>query len=524
VTCSNRPRPLAWAAIIVFMVFMTAAHAESIVVGLSMDVNNWNPARTTTSVDGGLIENVYEKLVDFDRQGNPTPALAVSWELIEPDVWRFDLRPDVTFTNGEPFNAAVVKHNLEFQRDDPELNARSWLQAIREVEIIDDLTVHIHTHGIAPELVNQLSWTGKMIPLEYGFTDSGYAPELNNAPVGTGPYKLVEWQKDNRIILEHNEDWWGPTPDVTRVEVRILPEAVTRTAALLSGEVDFIDNPNPSDLPRLRETPGIKVEVLTGQRVAYLYLDSFRDQGGAWPDNSPGLAAGEPNPLQDPRVRRAMYMAIDRDLIAEELHEGLVVPAYQTMLPSGAAFATDVQPPPYDPDAARELLAEAGYPNGFDLEVAALSGRLPRDEETVLVVADQWSQIGIDVSVTAMPITVASPLYREFRYSAGFQSWGALTMPGMSLAGMMGGEPDWGSQNHGRFQSPAIYAVLAELAQEADAERREALFAEIGELFMEEIPLIPLFYATNIRAMKDHLDYTSQGVELIYYKDITVRE
>jgi peptide/nickel transport system substrate-binding protein len=512
------------AAVLALLLPATAVGANSIVVGLSMDVNNWNPARTLTSVDGGLIENVYEKLVDFDREGNPIPALAVSWEMVEPELWRFDLRPDVTFSNGEPFNAAVVKHNLEFQRDDLELNARSWLQDIREVEIVDDLTVHIHTHGTAPELANQLSWTGRMIPLEYGYTDTGYAPELTNEPIGTGPYRLIEWQKDNRIVLEYNESWWGPAPDVTRVEVRILPEAATRTAALLSGEVDFIDNPNPSDIPRIRSTDGLKVEVLTGQRVAYLFVDSFRDQGGPWPDGSPGIAAGQPNPLQDARVRQAIYMAIDRDLIAEQLHEGLVVPAYQAMLPTSYAFA-DVEPHAYDPERARSLLAEAGYGDGFTLGMAALSGRLPRDEETVLVVADMLRQIGIDVSVEAMPITVASPLYREFRYSSGFQSWGALTMPGTSLEGMFGGDGDqvdWGSQNHGRFVHEVMDAVLAELGQEADPARREELFQQYGELFMQEVPNIPLFYATNIRAMRDNLEYTSQGIELIYYKDVTV--
>lgn len=518
---ASRPT-LRLAAVMALIAAFGLVSANTLVVGLSMDVNNWNPARTTTSVDGGLIENVYEKLIDFDQQGNPVAALAVSWEMIEPTVWRFDLRPDVSFTNGEPFNAAVVKHNLEFQRDDPELNARSWLQAIETVEIIDDLTVHIHTRGTAPELANQLSWTGRMIPLEYGYSENGYRPELTSAPIGTGPYKLVEWQKDNLIVLEYNTDWWGPQPDITRVEVRILPEATTRTAALLSGEVDFIDNPSPSDLPLLRQTPGLKVEVLTGQRVAYLFLDSYRDLGGAWPDASPGIATGQQNPLQDARLRRAIYMAIDRELIAEELHEGLVIPAYQLMLPTSYSFATDAEHPPYDPEGARQLMAEAGYADGFTLEIAALSGRLPRDEETVLVVADMLSQIGIRATVTGMPISVASPAYREFRYSAGFQSWGALTMPGMSMAGMIGGEPDWGSQNHGRFVSDAIYPILAELAQEADMDRRAGLFAELGERYMEEIPNIPLFYATNVRAMKDHLEYATQGVELIFYKDFKV--
>lgn len=500
--------------------------AESIVVGLSRDVNNWNPARTSTSVDGGIIENIYEKLVDFDREGNPIPALAISWESISPGVWEFRLRPNVRFTNGEPFNAAVVKHNLEFQRDDVEMGARSWLQSIVEVEIIDDLTVHIHTNGPAPELVNALSWTGRMIPLEYGYTERGYSYRLNSAPVGTGPYRLVEWVKDNRIVLEYNEEWWGPEPEVKRVEIRILPEAVTRTAALLSGEVDFIDNPNPEDIDRLRRTSGIHVAVLPAQRVAYLFMDSYREFGGTAPERSPGIAAGQPNPLMDARVRKAIYQAIDRELIADALHEGLVIPAYQIMLPTSYAFNNELTPPAYNPEEARQLLAEAGYENGFALEIISLRGRLPRDEETILFVASQLREIGIDASVRALAPTVAFEAYAKYDVSMGLQSWGALTMPGMSWEGIAYGAPErdyWGRQNHGRFSHDGINALINELAQATDLEARVQLFQQLGQLFMEEFPVIPLFYTTNIRAMKNHLIYDTQGVELIYYKDIDVR-
>lgn len=517
----HRPRRLVALAVTLVigqLLALALAQGASIVVGLSQDVNNWNPARTQTSVDGGLIENVYEKLVDFDQQGNPTPALAISWEAVEPTVWQFNLRPDVTFHNGEPFTAAVVKHNLEFQRDDIELNARSWLQDIVEVEIIDDLTVHIHTHGPAPELVNQLSWTGRMIPLEYGYENGTYSERLINEPVGTGPYRLIEWVKDNRIVLEYNQDWWGPQPDVTRVEVRILPEAVTRTAALLSGEVDFIDNPNPEDVPRIRAAPGLAVAVLTGQRVAHLWLDSSLESGG------PSFAPGEPNALRDPRVRRAISMAIDRELIAEELHEGLVVPAHQLMLPTTYAYA-DIEPTEYDPEAARELLAEAGYPNGFRLELGALSGRLPRDEETMLVIASMLADIGIQANVTPLSPTIAAASYREGQFSGGFQSWGALTMPGSSMYGMIGGDPEadvWGSQNYAKHYDEEIYALLDELAEATEVADRTALFQQLGEQVAEKVPTVPLYYVANIRAMKDNLRYETQGVELIFYKDVEV--
>jgi peptide/nickel transport system substrate-binding protein len=503
------------------------AFSETLIVGLSSDVNNWNPGRTSTSVDGGLIEHVYEKLVDFDLEGNPTPALAVAWRVVEPGLWEFQLRPDVTFTNGEPFNAAVVKKNLEFQRDDLQMGARSWLQDIVEVEVIDDLTVHIHTRGPAPELVNALSWTGRMVPLAHGFEANGeYSDRLLNEPVGTGPYRVTRWEKDNIIVLEYNEDWWGPRPDITRVEVRIQPEAVTRTAALLSGEVDFIDNPNPEDLDLIRRTDGLTVEVLSGQRVAYLFMDSLRSTGGAHPDGTPGIAAGQPNPLQDVRVRRALYQAIDRGLIAEELHDGLVLPAYLPILPSLYAFDPDIDPPTYDPEAARALLAEAGYPDGFDIQLTTFSGRLPRDEDTVLFIASQFQEIGVRASVDAYTFTVANQLYGAKEVTMGLQSWGALTMPGTSLEGLVGSYPDrdaYGRQNIGRYVNDDVNGLLAGLAAATDIDERTELFHEFSRVFLEDVPLLPVYYTTNVRAMRDRFQYAPQGVELIYYKDVKIR-
>ncbi len=353
---------VAFALAILAAFSVLGAPKDSIVVGLSADVNNWHAGWHNGSIEEGLVQNIYENLFMFDANAASVPCLAVSYKSISPLVWEFNLRPNVKFTNGEPFNAASVKWSLETQRDDPKVTSRSWLATIKEVEVVSDLIVRIHTTRPDPELINELTWSGEQMPLKYGKDE--YNGKMITEPVGTGPYRLVEWKKDVRIVLESNPNWWGPKPDVRRVEIRPLPDPSTRAAALLSGEVDLIDNPNPEDIPRLKATRGLAVEITPSQRVVYLFMDSFRPKGGPGPDGSPGLPPGQANPLLDARVRKALYQAINREEICQQLHQNQAAPAYQPMIPSSPAYA-DVPAPTYDPAAARRLLAEAGYPNGF---------------------------------------------------------------------------------------------------------------------------------------------------------------
>lgn len=507
------------ALLMLFIALPVSASERSIVVGLSTDVNNWNPTRTSGSIMEGMLDNIWEKLFEFDKDANSAPCLAVSWTVIEPEIWEFKLRPNVKFTNGEAFNAEVVKWSLETQRDDVANSSRNWLLSIKEVEVVDDLTVRIHTHGPDPELIEELTWTGYMMPLNYASKE--YEGELLTKPHGTGPYKLVEWIKDVRFVFEHNEDWWGPELDIKRIEVRPIPESATRVAALLSGEVDLIDNPLPEDIPRLQQTQGITVEISPAQRVVHLFMDTYRSNGG--PDGSPGIPTNQPNPLKDPRVRKAIYMAIDREEITEALHNGLAFPAYQPMLPTSYAFAQDVKFPEFDPVEAKRLLAEAGYPNGFDIEIKTMNNRLPNDKETVLVVANHLKKIGIRATVLDYPMTVATGAYRSFDVTMGLQSWGALTMPGMSWEGLVYGNEEtdqWGSQNHGRFVDDTTNMLIDQLKREMDKSQRESLFSEVATRFAETLPTIPIYYTTNIRAMKDHLHLKTSGKEHIHFREM----
>jgi len=509
------------AAALVAALLASAALAEDLVVGLSIDVLNWNPGRTRSAVDSALLDNVFERLVDFDPNGDPRPALATSWAWLEPERWRFELRPGVRFSNGEPFDARVVQRNLELQRQDPRSGARTWLQGIRSVEVVDDLTVDVLTDGPVAELPHALAWAGRMAPLAYGFDGDAFSPALLEAPVGTGPYLLVAWERGRSLRLEANPDWWGPAPTVASVDVHVMPDAAGRVAALQAGAVDLIDRPDLGDLDALRADPALRVVQLPDQRLVYLLMDSFRPLGGPIPDGSPGLPAGAPNPLRDVRVRRALDLAIDRVALAAEVHRGTVTPVGQPALPGSLAFDPAVGPGRADPAAARALLADAGYPDGFDVTVTALVGAIPRAEETFRFVVDAWAEIGVAAELEVPTFEEAARRYSQLDVTVGMASWGGLTAPLMAWRGMFGADVaagTFGSQNVGRYVGEEINAVLTRLRNEPEG--RVDRYRELVAAFVDGVPILPLYVTQTLWAMDAAWGLEPHGRGVLGFRDV----
>jgi peptide/nickel transport system substrate-binding protein len=516
---STRARRLG-SALLAALLAATAL-AEGLVVGLSIDVLNWNPGRTRSAVDSALLDNVFERLVDFDPNGDPIPALATSWAWLEPERWRFELRPGVRFSNGEPFDARTVRRNLELQRQDPRSGARTWLQAIRGVDVVDDLTVDILTDGPAAELPHALAWAGRMAPLAYGFDGDAFSAALLEAPVGTGPYRLVAWERGRSLRLEANPDWWGPAPAVTSVDVRVIPDPAARVAALRAGTVDLIDRPDLGDLDALRAAPTLRVAQLPDQRLVYLLMDSFRAVGGPIPDGSPGLPVGAPNPLRDVRVRRALDLALDRVALAAEVHRGTVTPVGQPALPGSLAFDPAVGPRRGDPAAARALLADAGYPDGFALTVTALVGTIDRAEETLRFVVDAWAAVGVAAELEVPPFEEAARRYSRLDVTVGMASWGGLTAPLMAWRGMFGADVaagTFGSQNVGRYVGDEINALLTRLRNEPAG--RVDRYREVVAAFGADVPTLPLYVTQTLWAMDAQWALEPHGIGVLGFRDV----
>jgi peptide/nickel transport system substrate-binding protein len=504
----------------------TAALAETLVVAVTTDVLDWHPGRTRGAADSVLLDNVYERLVALDGRGAPVPELASSWQALGPEVWEFRLRPNVRFANGEAFDASVAQRNLLTQRDDFRAASRTWLRSITDVEVVDALTVRIHTAGHVPELPVALAWAGRMAPAAYGFDADGYAARLLLEPVGTGPYRLVGWERGRSLLLERRDDWWGEAPDARRVEVLVVPEGSERAAALLAGDVDMIDDPDPSDLERLAAAPGTRVESVPGQRLVYLFLDSFRALGGAAPEGSPGVAAGAANPLLDARVRRALSLAIDRTALAEDVHHGMVTPTDRPVLRAASLDDVASGTAAHDPDEARALLAEAGYPEGFTLSVVVLEGQAPRPLATLEAIAADWLAVGIVLEIDAPDPLDAARRYSQLDVSAGMLSWGALSARVTAWRGMFGSDPvagTFGGQNVGRYQGVELNALLTTVASDLDDETRDHASRALLAAFTRETPVVPLFVVDTVRALDERWTIEASGVELVRFRDLRLR-
>ncbi|ANF56324.1 ABC transporter substrate-binding protein [Halotalea alkalilenta] len=327
-----------------------------------------------------LVDNVFDTLVMRDDQMRLAPGLATEWRVIDDQTWEFELRPGVKFHNGEPFDAEAVKFTFD-RILDPAANAPtiSYVRTISEVEIVDADTVRFHTTGPDPLLPSRLSrYPAYIVPP--GYLREAGEQKFASAPVGTGPYRVAEFVRDDHLTMVANPDYWRGAPELERVIWRPIPEATARVAALLSGEVQLAES-IPADLAQVIESnPELRLDrVENGGLTLYL-----------------GLKSDEP-PLDDPRVREALSLAIDRQAVVSRLLRGFATVHGSQASPLDHGYL-ELPAPDYDPERARQLLAEAGYGDGFEIRMQA-PRRYNASADVGQYLAQAFGQIGVKVSL-----------------------------------------------------------------------------------------------------------------------------
>ncbi len=323
---------------------------------------------------------LYDRLMDIDVTGQTIPSLATSWEPTSDTTWRIELRTDVTFHNGEPFNAEAAKYVIERAQTAEGTKMASAIEVVTAVRTLDEFTLEIETSQPWSLLPNRLSriW---MYPPNY-FEEVGLDGFLA-APVGSGPYKFVEWEQDNFIVLERNEEYWREVPQITEITLRHMPDQSARVNSVEAGEVDVAFTIDPEQVERLERAGFQSVNQPAGQ--AYIYF--FR--------------TGVGGPLADARVRQAINHAVDVEAIVDALFLGKTsVLQGQPVGADADGFVDSIQPYGYDPERAQELLAEAGYADGFTLDFDGTSGIAPKDKEVAELIAAQLAEVGIKVNIT----------------------------------------------------------------------------------------------------------------------------
>jgi peptide/nickel transport system substrate-binding protein len=490
------------------------AFAQSLTIGTGGSATSLDPHFFNAAPNSALTQHIFDRLVDRDAFARVQPMLAESWRLVSDTEWEFTLRRDVTWHDGRPFTADDVI--FTYQRAPNVPNSPGGfgapLRSIKELQAVDAHTLRIVTHTPNPVLLPELGGV-HIVSRHIGATATTEDYNAGRAAIGTGPYRLASHRAGDRTEFVRNETFWAGREHWARVSVRFIAADPARTAALLAGDVDLIDQVSATDLPRLRRDARFAVSEVGSLRLAHLGPDWSR------PGPLPHVAdhEGRPmqvNPFRDIRVRRALDMAINRDALAERAMDGMAVPAAQ-WLPAGT-FGHDPQtrPPTYDPDAARRLLAEAGYPQGFRVTLHTMNDRFPNDARLAQGVAQMWSRVGVITAVEAMPWTTYSARAARQEFSMSMGSWGSSTGEGLSFLNSVLSTFDparrTGSSNQRRFSGPELDALLDRAAATMDDAAREARLHEAVRWTAAQLPLFPLVHLTNVWAHRRGLAHEAR--------------
>ena len=497
--------------------------SQELKIGLSAEPSAMDPHFHNLTPNNSLLKHIFERLTDHDENQLVKPGLAASWHTIDDSTWEFKLRPGVKFTDGADFTANDVIYS--FCRAPRVENSPSsfaiYSRSITDMTAPDPLTLIMRTAGPYPLLPSEASTifilsakangAGKVTFDRQECKGVGVYPKTEafnagQATVGTGPYKLVRFSKGDRIILERNDGYWGEKPPWQRVIFRPITSAGPRVAALLAGDVDLIENVPNQDLERIKANPNYKVVQGLSARVIYLHFDYIDDA-------PPGVAdAGSKNPFRDKRVREAISKAIDRDAIVARIMGGVALPAAELLPPQMFGANRDAKPAKADPEGAKKLLAEAGYPNGFTLVLATPNDRYVNDAQIAQAVAQMLARIGLKVSVDAMTSSqfFAKRTKRDFGFwLAGWISdTGDMSAQLKPLAATPDRDKGWGTTNPGGYSNREVDALLEKALGTIDDTKRAALLAQASRIAMADYGVLPLHFEMTTWAMRKELAYT----------------
>ncbi len=499
------------------------AQQRSLVIAITGDAESMDPILAAISTTQSIQAHVLEPLVNNDPDGKIVPALATSWKTMSPTVWEFKLRPNVRFHNGEPFEAAAVKFTIERAATHPKSLLKAYVNLIKEVRIIDPLTVQVITSAPAPDQLDNLA-NIPILPPTYAkdVGDEG----IGKRPVGTGPYKFVEWIHDDHVSLVRNEEYWGPKPPATRVTIRPIPEGATRVAALLSGEVDVVEGIPIPDIPRVAKTKGFRVLSKQGPRLIFLAMDTFRDRGGKHPEGTPGIPSGQPNPFKDRHVRQAVYAAINTKEIVERVMDGHAFSADEILPAFMFGFNPAVHRPAYDPSRAKRLLAEAGYPNGFDVVLDVSTDRYVNDKEVGLALVGMLQRVGIRPTLNAQPRAIFFPKLRNFETTLEMSGWLTL-ISSINFAALLGcvdpRTPGYGRANYGRYCNGEMNRLIDIMNTAMDPAQRKQAFYKAAELNREDVGKVPLYFEELVRGVKAGIEMPVRVDEFVLAQEVTFK-
>jgi peptide/nickel transport system substrate-binding protein len=499
---------LSVATVMVAATAASAVLAADLKVGLSAAVTSMDPLFYVIGSNSAMARNVFDGLINQDEKQQLKPALALSWAPLDDTTWEFKLRQGVKFHDGSDFTAedvAATIRRVPLASENSPSSFMRYVSEIKEITVVDPYTIRFKTAGPAPLLPNNLS----RISILPKADEKLPSKELNagNGVIGTGPFKFVKWQQGDGVTLARNDGYWGKKPTWNTVTFKFITNDSSRVAALLAGDVDLIENVPTPDLGTIKKSKKARLASTASNRVMYLHMDQDREVSpfAAGPDGK--------NPLRDVRVRRALSMAINRGLMVQRIMDGEGIPAGQLVPDGYFGYVSDIKPEKFDPEGAKKLLAEAGYPKGFSMTFHASNDRYPNDEKVAQAIGQMFTKIGVKMDVVTMPAAVYFPRAskREFSLIMG----GAAIETGES-SGVLGPllatfSKDQGQGNRGRYSSVEFDRDFNTALKTVDAAKREKLLQDAMRVGMRDLGVIPLFFLVNSWGIRTDLDYKTRS-------------
>ncbi|MBV8574755.1 MAG: ABC transporter substrate-binding protein [Acetobacteraceae bacterium] len=494
-----------------------SSHAATLRWANDGDVSSLDPYSLNETFQLAFLANIYEPLIRRNRDLQLDPALATSWEEVDQHTWRFHLRRDVHWQDGSPFTADDVVFSASRVLAETSM-LRPMLASVNEVRRIDDLTVDFETKGIDPILPQEITlwvimskaWAERhdaAAPVNLASGRENYAARHT---MGTGPFRLVLREPDRRTVLEHNPGWWDTNEsNVDQAEFDVIGNDATRVAALLSGDIDLILSVPPQDIRRLRSTAGIKLMNEPELRTIFLGLDQSRDE----------LLSSDikgRNPLKDVRVRQAFSLAIDEQAIASRVMRGQAHPTWLMWGPgvNGYDAQQDVRPKA-DPVKAKQLMTEAGYPDGFRIALDCPNDRYVMDDEICEAIATMLARIGVKVALVLQTkakffTKIQGPSYDTDFYLLG---WTPYTYDAQNVLYnvIASRNPPQGEMNFGGYSNPKVDDLASRIAVEMNAAKRNAMIREAAAMIQADFGYIPLHQQKLAWAAKSFIDMVQCG-------------
>jgi peptide/nickel transport system substrate-binding protein len=485
------------------------AEAESkVVMGYGLSLVQLDPHRNENTVHESVLRNMYDCLVAFSRDlKRIEPQLATEWKRVNDKTTQFKLRQNVKFHNGEEFDAEAVKFSIHRMLD-PKTGAPllSTYGQIDHVDVVDKYTANIVTKSPDPALLPRLAGFHTIIvPPKYFSTAS--KEDLATKPIGTGAYKFVSWAKDQDLVMEANPGHWGGAPKIKQVIVRGIPETATRVSALLAGDVDIIPAVPPDDIDRINKSGKARIVSIRGNRIVFFALDC------------------RSKPFDNKLVRQAINYGANTDYIIRTVLKGNGTRVATLLNPWYAGYEDQVKPFPYDPEKAKALLTQAGYPKGVEFTFFGTQGRVPKDKEFIEALVGELAKIGLKGNLKWL-------------------DWG--TTISQANAGKLDGVwfRSWGNWMHDadnslftNCHSSAIYAkvwqgyknekldkVLEDARMTLDAPKRAKLYTEAQRILQDDCPNLWAYAIQDIYAISNKIDWQPRTDEMIWYQEMAEKK